>query len=291
VNSRISQADSTQTAARRGSELRECRSRIRVVPDERSRRPRDDDGVAFPLDEAPLFADRRHAGRVLARALEREGSADTVVVGLARGGVAVAAEVAAWLGVPLDAVAVRKVGHPWWPEYALGAVAPAGGVYVRAADGLTAEQLRAAVADAEARAEELDRRLHADVPPVELRGRRCLLVDDGLATGATMIAAVRWARARAAERVVAAAPVAARESCTLLAAEADAVVCPYRLAPFRAVGAWYGSFGEVRDAEVVRLLAAARPRRPAQASVPASAGRAGGSRSLVESGADELSRL
>jgi predicted phosphoribosyltransferase len=202
-----------------------------------------------------LFADRRDAGRVLARALADEQGPDTVVVGLARGGVVVAAEVAHALGLPLDVVAVRKVGHPWQPEYALGAVAPGGGVYVRDPGGLTEAELAEQVERAEARAAELDRALHTGRrEPIPLAGRTCLLVDDGLATGATMIAAVRWARSRGAARVVAAVPVGAAQSAAMLREEADAVVCPHELFDLGAVGFWYRDFGQVDDAEVAALL-------------------------------------
>lgn len=212
--------------------------------------------MAELLAEAPLFADRRDAGRLLARRLESERGTDAVVVGLARGGVVTAAEVASVLRLPLDVVAVRKVGHPWQPEYAIGAVTPGDGVYVRGPDGLTDEQVQAAVGGAKSRAEELDRRLHQDSGPVELAGKTCVLVDDGLATGATMIAAVRWARSRGAARVVAAVPVAALASLPLVEAEADAAVCLHELDPFVAVGFWYGTFDQVEDGEVKRLLAA-----------------------------------
>jgi predicted phosphoribosyltransferase len=201
-----------------------------------------------------LFADRRDAGRELARVLADEALDDAVVVGLARGGVVVAAEVAQALELPLDVLAVRKVGHPYQPEYALGAVAPGGGVYVRDPGGLTEDELAAQVQRAEAKAAELDRTLHAAREPVPLAGRTCLLVDDGLATGATMIAAVRWARSRGATRVVAAVPVGARQSTALLRDEADAVVCPHELADLVAVGLWYRSFGQVGDLEVAALL-------------------------------------
>lgn len=214
--------------------------------------------------EGALFTDRRDAGRVLAAALVDERRPGAVVVGLARGGVVVAAEVARVLGLPLDVVAVRKVGHPWQPEYALGAVAPDDGVYVRGPDGLSDEELAAAVEAAKARAVELDRTLHAGRAPVLLEGRPCLLVDDGLATGATMIAAVRWARGRKASRVVAAVPVGASQSAAVLRREADAVVCPHELSDLGAVGVWYGAFDQVEDTEVVALLE--RATRDAEAS-------------------------
>lgn len=207
---------------------------------------------------ASLFADRQAAGRLLAERLVHERAGDAVVVGLARGGVVVAAEVAAALGLPLDAVAVRKVGHPWQPEYAIGAVAPGDGVFVRSHDGLTDEEVAAAVEAAREKAAALDLRLHAAHPALDLGGRRCILVDDGLATGASMVAAVRWARSRGASRVVAAVPVGARDTVAPLRDEADDVVCPHELDVFLAVGVWYEVFGQVEDEDVVRLLARVR---------------------------------
>lgn len=209
------------------------------------------------------YRDRREAGRLLAVALEPERSDDGVVVGLARGGVVVAAEVAAALGLPLDALAVRKIGHPLQPEYALGAVTPGGGVHVRAADGLTPGQVDAAAAAALARADELDRRLHARSPALAVSGRACLLVDDGLATGATMEAAVRWAGAGGARRIVVAVPVGAAVTVERLRADADAVVCPEQPADLGAVGLWYRDFEPVADAEVIALLEEAARRRAA----------------------------
>lgn len=208
------------------------------------------------------FGDRREAGRLLAAALERERSGDGVVVGLARGGVVVAAEVAAALDLPLDALAVRKVGHPLQPEYALGAVTPGGGVHVRATDGLAPRQVEGAVAAALARAEELDRRLHARSPALGVAGRTCLLVDDGLATGATMEAAISWARAQGARRVVVAVPVGAPETVARLRGEADSVICPEQPASFGAVGLWYREFSPVEDGEVIALLDRAARREP-----------------------------
>ena len=201
-----------------------------------------------------LFRDRFDAGRILAHALADEREIDAVIIGLARGGVQVAAEVARALGLPLDAVAVRKIRHPWQREYALGAVTPADVVYLRAANGLTDRQLAAAVASAQHEAEELDRRLHADRLPLELTGRQAIIVDDGLATAATMIAAIRWARGRGAIRLIAAAPVGSAQGVALLRKEADRVVCPYELVHFGGVGAWYDDFGQVDDEEAVRLL-------------------------------------
>jgi len=219
----------------------------------------------------PLFRDRFEAGRRLAEALRRERGQDAVVVGLARGGVQVAAEIARALRAPLDVVAVRKIGHPWQPEYALGAVTPGDGVYVRASNGLTEQQVARAVATATEAAVALDRRLHVRRPAASLQGRTVLLVDDGLATGATMIAAARWARAAGAGRVVAVVPVAAAESAELVREEVDDFVSLSELAYFGAVGVWYETFSQVDDEEVLRLLdeLAAAERPAASGSVAA----------------------
>ena len=203
------------------------------------------------------FRDRSDAGRQLAAVLApaRLGH-EVVVVGLARGGVAVAAEVAAALAAQLDAVAVRKVGHPLQPEYALGAVAPGeDGVFLRDSGGLAEAELAAAVERATAAAAELDRRFHGDRrPAVDLEAKVVVLVDDGLATGATMIAAIRWARSRGAARVIAAVPVAAAQTAAIVGREADELVCPHVLERFRAVGVWYAHFDQVTDDDVIRLL-------------------------------------
>jgi putative phosphoribosyl transferase len=209
---------------------------------------------ALLIGPAPLFADRRDAGRLLAAELQHERGPGLAVAGLARGGVQVAAEVARALAAPLDVVAVRKVGHPLQPEYGIGAVTPGDGVYIRGPDGLTDEQVAAAVEEARAEAAALDARLHAEYGALDLAGKTVLVVDDGLATGGTMVAAVRWARAAGAHRVVAAVPVAADVSLEVVRREADEVVCPYALAGFLSVGGWYRSFDQVGDAEVVGLL-------------------------------------
>jgi putative phosphoribosyl transferase len=213
------------------------------------------------------FADRREAGALLAAAVEGSGvlgdaPGQVVVVGLARGGVEVAAEVAERLGCPLDALAVRKVGHPWQPEYGIGAVAPGGVEYIRSHDGLTEAEVADAARSAAAEAEALDERLHARRAQLPARGTTCLLVDDGLATGGTMVAATRWARARGADRVVVAVPVGA--AITLRAFETDpdvdGVVCLAAPPDFGAVGFWYRDFRQVADEEVVALLAEAHER-------------------------------
>jgi putative phosphoribosyl transferase len=216
------------------------------------------------LDSVFLFDDRRHAGAVLARDLARVAQDDAVVVGLARGGVVVAAVAARALGLPLDAVAVRKIRHPGQPEYALGAVAPGGIAMIRDSEALTEQQLLVAIARARAEAADLDERLHHDHAAVPLTGRAVILVDDGLATGATMRAAAHWAASCGARRVVAAAPVGARETVSRLAEEVDAVVCPYPVDDLVAVGLWYEDFGQVDDDEVAALLAASSAFAPAR---------------------------
>jgi putative phosphoribosyl transferase len=204
-----------------------------------------------------LFRDRQDAGRRLARALAETAFGDAVVVGLARGGVPVAVEVAASLELPLDAVAVRKIGHPWQPEYALGAAAPGrNGVFVRSHDGLDERRLGEAIARAQASADELDAALHGGRSALDLSGRTALLVDDGLATGATMVAAVRWARSHGAARVVVAVPVGTPEAVEFLRREADEVICLIEPEAFGAVGLWYEDFSEVTNPEVAALLEA-----------------------------------
>jgi putative phosphoribosyl transferase len=201
-----------------------------------------------------LFRDRADAGRQLAAALDSVLSRDMVVVGLARGGVPVAVEVCRSFALPLDALAVRKVGHPSRPEYGIGGVTPSGGVYVRADEGLMEDALRKAIELARSEAEALDAVLHRDLPPIDPAGKSVLLVDDGLATGATMIAAVRWARNRGAARAIVAVPVAAASSIGLLQHETEDVVCPHILQRFVAVGHWYRNFAPVSNESVIESL-------------------------------------
>lgn len=208
----------------------------------------------------PAFRDRDEAGQVLARAMTSIDPDDALVIGLARGGVEVADAVARVLNVPMDALAVRKVGHPWCPEYALGAVTPDGALFLRERDRLGREEIASVVAVARGDAVALDRHLHPDAPIISPAGHTCILVDDGLATGATMIAALRWARNAGAARVVVAVPVAAAESLALLAREADIVVCPFPVRAFGSVGRWYDSFPQVPTQRVLTLIAAGRRR-------------------------------
>ncbi len=213
------------------------------------------------------FQNRLEAGCLLAHQLECAGALEAstggvVVLGLARGGVEVAYEVASRLDAPLDALAVRKVGHPWQPEYGLGAVAPGGIHYVRAHNGLSEAQVAAVVRAAEEKADALHTKLHDRVAQLDVAGATCILVDDGLATGGTMMAAARWARAQGAQRVVVAVPVGAAATVQRLEQnpDVDSVVCLVAPRDFGAVGCWYAEFRQVSDEEVARLLVASRDR-------------------------------
>ena len=203
-----------------------------------------------------MYRDRRDAGRWLADALPPLD--DPVVLGLPRGGVPVAAIVAERLGAPLDVIIVRKVGIPWHPEVAMGAIGEGGARFTDASTmrwaGVSADEF-AAVEARERRT--LDARVAAlrrGRPLLPLDGRTALIVDDGIATGATMRVAVLVARGRGAASVVVAAPVAAADTVAMLEREADAVVVPLIPAGFRAVGEHYLDFGQTTDEEVQRLL-------------------------------------
>lgn len=202
-----------------------------------------------------LFADRRAAGRELASALSRWRGTDAVVLGIARGGVVVAAALAQELGLPLDAVVVRKLGAAGHEEFAVGAIAEGVRIVTPGAvrwAGMSEDDVERVE---EAEREELQRRTDAyGSRPVDLTGRTAVVVDDGVATGASAVAACRAVKARGAARVVLAVPVAPHR----WRAPADAVdefVCPHREADFWAVGQYYDDFGQTTDAEVVALLA------------------------------------
>jgi predicted phosphoribosyltransferase len=209
------------------------------------------------------FADRAHAGRVLGAELAAAvpDGADVLVLGLPRGGVPVAVAVAAALGAPLDVLLVRKLGLPGAPELAFGALA-SGGVRVLNAEVIAGAGLKPGAIDAIVAREAValtrrERLLRGGRPAATVAGRRVIAVDDGLATGATMRAAVQALRRAGARHVTAAAPVGAAASCALVAEVADALVCSRTPAPFRAVGRWYRDFSELSDAAVAELLSAA----------------------------------
>lgn len=204
-----------------------------------------------------LFNDRADAGRQLAQRLEHLRGQDVVVLGLPRGGVPVAFEVAVSLRAPLDVIVVRKLGVPFEPEYAFGAIGEGG---VRVIDptigrtGLT--EVEVAAVEARERAE-LGRRvrlLRGGRPPVRLDGRTVVIVDDGIATGATARAACQVARARGAARVVVAVPVGPADAVTSLRRDADEVVCANIPGAFFAIGGWYADFTQTPDDKVRALL-------------------------------------
>ncbi len=196
---------------------------------------------------------------MLARDLMRyQGRADVRVLGLARGGVPIGAEVAALLKAPLDVCLVRKLGVPQWPELAMGAVATGGGVVLnddllRSLD-VTEEQVRDAISRETAELHRRERAYRAGRGPVDVAGRTVILVDDGIATGASMLAAVRSVRQAGAAHVVVGVPVGPASVCRALAREADDVVCSTTPARFGAVGQVYEDFHQVGDDEVRELL-------------------------------------
>jgi predicted phosphoribosyltransferase len=212
-------------------------------------------------DDRRAFEDRRDAGRALAGRLRAyAGRSDVVVLALPRGGVPVAFPVAEALDAPLDLFLVRKLGTPGHRELAMGAIA-SGGVRVLNDEVVKAYGIPPEAIDAVAREEEQEllRREAAyregrDGAPLE--GRVIILVDDGLATGSTMMAAVKAVRQQAPARVIVAVPVGARDTCEALAAVADEVVCVRMPEPFSAVGQWYLNFDQTSDDEVRQLLSA-----------------------------------
>jgi putative phosphoribosyl transferase len=213
---------------------------------------------------ATLFADRRAAGRALAEVLARKHLVDPVVLALPRGGVAVAAEIAAALRAPLDIVLVRKIGVPYQPELAAAAVVDGGDPEVVTNEdvvelaGVAAADIRAGVAR---ELEEIERRRGVYLqgrPRVPLEGRTLVLVDDGIATGASVRAALKALRRKGPRALILAVPVAPAETLDALASEVDEIVCLSTPEPFLAIGIHYADFHQMSDAEVVELLAAQR---------------------------------
>lgn len=221
------------------------------------------------LMQAPgqRFADRHAAGDALADALSHYRGADLLVLGLLRGGVPVAARVAEELDGELDVIVVRKLPSPISQELAIGAVTADGVRYLN--EGLISElgvsetflEVMTQVQQAEAKKRE--RELRGTRPAARIEGRIVVLIDDGLATGATMHAAVQSVRKQKPAHLIVAVPVGAREACESLAAEADEVVCPWQPEPFGAVGLYYENFVQTSDTDVREIL----QRSPATKSI------------------------
>jgi putative phosphoribosyl transferase len=211
------------------------------------------------------FRDRSEAGRTLAEELSRYAAReDVVVLALPRGGVPVGYELAKALGTPLDVLVARKLGVPGYPELAMGALASGGAAVLDQALvqrlGISEDAIRQVVAQ---EAQELERREAAyrdGRPPPDLRGKTVILVDDGLATGATMRAAALAVKKQGPARVVVAVPVASAQTCDEFRGDVDEVICAVTPEPFYAVGLWYENFDQTPDEEVRELLARAADR-------------------------------
>ena len=205
------------------------------------------------------LTDRREAGRLLAQDLGRfSGRSGTVVLGLPRGGVVVAFEIAQVLDLPLDVYMVRKLGAPGQEELAFGAIA-SGGARVLNDDvvrglRLDASSIEAVTARERTRLEERELLYRGHRESLDVSGEEVILVDDGLATGASMRIAVRSLRDRGPQRIIVAVPVAPAEACTALSEEADEVVCHMTPSPFYSIGSWYEDFSQTSDQEVIGLL-------------------------------------
>lgn len=206
-----------------------------------------------------LFRDRSEAGQKLARKLKSYANRqDVLVLGLPRGGVPVAFEVAKTLNAPLDVFLVRKLGVPGREELAMGAIA-SGGVRIVNQDVVESRQISSEAIARTAAVEqiELERResvYRGDRPPLDLSDRTVILVDDGLATGATMHAAAIAIRKKQPKQIIAAVPVSALEVCNAFRVEVDEIICAETPSPFVAVGIWYQNFSQTTDAQVQNLL-------------------------------------
>lgn len=215
----------------------------------------------------PPYRDRRDAGQALAEALAHHlHEPNLLVLALPRGGVAVGYEVAKALHAPLDIWVVRKLGLPGHEEYAMGAIASGGVRVMNPLPGISVSSR--AVAEVLAREQDelvrRERRYRGEHPAISPRGRHVVLVDDGLATGATMRAAALAVRQQGPARLIVAVPVGARDSCEELSEVADEVVCPFMPEPFHAVGLWYDHMTQASDEEVCDLLDKAWAERSAQ---------------------------
>jgi putative phosphoribosyl transferase len=217
-----------------------------------------------------IFQDRRDAGRVLARAVAKlHDLGDAIVLALPRGGVPVAYEVALELNLPLDIFVVRKLGVPGQEELAMGAIASGGTVVMNPSVvqqlGISSEVIAAVSSREELEIERRVRVYRDGRSPIQIEGRTAILIDDGLATGASMRAAGRALHLRA-RRVIVAVPVAAERTCNELRKEVDQIICVTTSQPFFAVGAFYRNFTQTTDEEVRSLLSQARGRQGLQAA-------------------------
>lgn len=221
------------------------------------------DGGEYSGEPMKPFANRTDAGRRLVRRLEHYARrSDVLVLALPRGGLPVGYEVAKALGAPLDVLVIRKLGLPGQPELAMGAIA-SGGVRVLNPDvvdslAIPEDVLERVAASEEAELERRDRAYRGNRPPPDVRGRVVILVDDGIATGSTVRAALRVLRAQAPARLVVAVPTAAREIFEELEQEADEVIVVMTPSPFMAISLWYDDFSQLTDEEVRRFLDEAR---------------------------------
>ena len=210
-----------------------------------------------------VFRDRRDAGRRLGERLASKYSGDdAVVLGLPRGGVPVADEVARRLGAPLDVIVVRKLGAPFNPEFAIGAIASGGIVYLSPEGleqtGLREEDVEPVIARERAELARRERLYRRGRGPLEIEGKTAILVDDGIATGSTMEAAVRAVQTASPRRVIVAAPTASQSAVAMLERVADAVEVLKVPEPYIAVGLWYASFPQLTDDEILDVLARGR---------------------------------
>lgn len=212
-----------------------------------------------------LFNDRVEAGKKLAKALEPFRGSDVVILGIPRGGVVVANEVAETLGAPLDVVVTRKIEAPGEPEYALGAVTQDGEVIMdrQAAESLGAspEYLDDQIRKKREEVKERMERLRSDKPYPSLEGKVVIIVDDGIATGSSVGAAVISVRKRKPKDVIVAVPVAPRDAIEVLREDGTKVVCLETPGPFLAIGEFYSDFNQVEDMEVKRILDASSASR------------------------------
>ncbi len=210
-----------------------------------------------------MFANRVHAGRELAAELARyRGVPGGVVLGIPRGGVIVAAEVARALGLPLDVAVAAKVGAPGNPEYAIGAVTPDGEVTDNPASGYSKSEVDRLAGDARAKVTRYTTMLREGHPEPQLKDATVILVDDGLATGLTMRAAVEWLRRQKAGRIVVAVPVASVSAAESLRTMADELVALSVPVDFFGVGQFYADFAQTTDAQVLRELGPKGPETP-----------------------------